>query len=467
MNGSRPRGHECRPRRREEGFSLLEVVIALAISVALLVAALTVFDRNSQLARLEAEMTEMQQSVRAVHLEVARTLRVAGRGGLAQNTPDKQLPDLGVAIEVVTNVADPARAVAPTFATSPEAVEGTDILRARGVFSTPIYQTHDNDETRTYLVLRDGSGAVTADPTLAREGEIHICALSPAGFPQPLDPFRQAIGNESEEAILLASTADVGDYAVVKLVPGSSTDTSSVCDPGDATAGVKLAFAVSGDGGRADKYHELSPSGGAGLPSSLTSVAYAGLLEEYAYYVREIREESGVAGSPLMPRLSRARLYPNTGSPWGTDLATQESSVAVDVADDIFDFQVSLGLDSDQGGGSITDGTAAAVPLFESDDGGGDDWLFNSSEDDPGDPVWARPGPAGFAKPWLRAALYYVRISTVGRGGRPGASKYQAAALGALEDRTYDGSSDDDPDSDFQRHYQRWVLSTTFDLRNL
>jgi len=467
MNGSRPCGHEFRSTHREDGFSLLEVLIALAISVALLVAVLTLFDRNSQLARLEAEMTETQQSVRAVHLEVARALRSAGRGGLVQNTPVKRLPHLGVAIEVASNVAGADRVVAPALAGSPEAVAGTDILRARGVFSSPVYQSHDNDDARTFLVLRDASGTFIQDPTLAREGELHLCASSPAGFPQPLDPLREAIRTGSEEAIVLASSADLGEYAVVKLVPGRSAPTSAVCNPADPNGGVKLSFTVSGDGGRADRYHELSPSGGAGLPSSLTSVAYAAILEEYAYYVREIREDPGQAGSPLMPRFSRARLYPNTGSAWGTDAATQESSVAMDVADDIFDFQVSLGLDSAQGGGAIADGSAAAQPLYESADGQGDDWLFNSDQDDPAAPVWDRPGSAGLTEPWLRAGLYYVRISTLGRGGRPGASKYRAAALGSLEDRAYDGLSDDDPDSPIQRQYHRWVLSTTFDLRNL
>jgi hypothetical protein len=38
---------------------------------------------------------------------------------------------------------------------------------------------------------------------------------------------------------------------------------------------------------------------------------------------------------------------------------------------------------------------------------------------------------------------------------------------GRLADRVYDPSDPDDPDSDVQRRFRRWVVSTTIDLRNL
>lgn len=449
----------------EAGFTLIEMLIALTISVVLTAAVFGTFRLNSRVARVETAMTQMQQSVRAVHLEVGSRLRVAGRGGLFQGTPAKARPDLGAVIEIADNVTGAARDVLPTMANSPRAVEGTDILTVRGVFTTPIYQTFGNDESRSFLVLRDASGTVTGNPTLARSGQIQICNQSPSGFPQPLDPLREAITTGSQEALVLASNADAGDYGVVRIDTGSSLATSTLCNPADATAGVTLSFVVSGDGGRADQYRQLAASG-LGLPSSLTSVSFAALLEEYKYFVRDVREVPGDNTTQLLPRFSRARLYPNTGAPWGVDAAVQADSAATDIADDLLDFQVSLGLDSNQGGGSIEDGSAAAQTLFESANGRGDDWLFNSSEDNPQDPVWARPGSAVLTSPWLKARLFYVRITTVGRAFQPELG-YEAPVLTSLEDRTYDRSNPDDPDSSEQRQFRRWLLTTTIDLRNL
>lgn len=463
-------GHGAAPRRptgRQAGYTLIEALIALAIAVILIVAVLDLFDMNRRLARVEVHRTEMQQAVRAVHLEVASRVRVAGRGGLPQESTAKPWPDQGVVVEVASNVAGAERAVAPAMAGSPLAVEGTDILTLRGVMDGPIYYGFDDTEGRSYFVLRDGSGAVTGEPEDARAGEIHLCTRSPAGFAQPIEALRAAIRAGSEEAILLAGTGGGDAHGVVKLDPGASSLTSAVCDPADPDAGVRLAFVVAGDGGRADRYHALGTAG-AGLAPGLTSVAYAGLVEEYRYYVREVREDPGVAGSPLRPRLARARLYPNTGEPWGTDAATRAASVAEDVADDVLDFQVALGFDSSQGGGALEDGTLPldGEPVFESDDGSDDDWLFNHPDDDPRAVAWTRPGPASLTRPWLRARLFYLRLSTVGRADYP-VPQYAAEPLRRLADRTYDPSDDDDPDSQVQRRYRRWLVSTTIDLRNL
>lgn len=453
--------------RREAGFTLIEALIALVIAVVVIVAALDLFDFNRRLSRVEIHQTEMQQAVRAVHLEVASRIRVAGRGGALQGTAQKRWPDQGVVVEVASNVQGAARQVAPAAADPPEAVAGTDVLTLRGVMTGPIYYGFDNSEGRTYLVLRDGSGATAGDPAQVRAGEVHLCAVSPTGFAQPIEPLRAAIDSGSEEALLLAGTGGDGAYAVVKLDPSTSATTSAVCNPLDPSAGVRIGFVVSGDGGRADRYSQLGP-GGPGFPPGLTSVAYAGLLEEYRYYVREVREDPNDASSPLMPRLSRARLYPNTGEPWGTDAATRAESVATDVADDVLDFQVSLGFDSAQGGGALEDGTLPedGEPVFESADGDGDDWLFNGPDDDPRDPVWARPGSAVLTQPWLRARLFYVRLSTVGRAAYP-IPQYEAPELQRLADRVYDPGEADDPDSSLQRKYRRWLLTTTVDLRNL
>lgn len=458
----------ARPPRSGAGFTLLEALVALAVTVLAIVVVLGLFDFQRRLARVESERTEMQQAVRAVHLELADAIRGAGRGGLTQNGPARPRPDLGVTVELASNVQGDERLVAPAMADSPRAVAGTDVLTLRGVFGGAIYHGFDNTEDATYLVLRDVGGTVTGDPGSARTGEVHVCAVSPAGFPQPVGALRAAIEAGSEEAILLAGTSGEEAPALVKLAPAASAATSAQCNPLDPDAGVTLAFVVQGDGGRADAYHELSGAA-AGLPAGLTSVAWIGVLEERRYYLREVREVAGDDASPLIPRFARARLYPNTGMAWGFDAAAREASAAEDVADDLLDFQVSLAFDSVQGGGALEDGSLApdGDPAFESEDGEGDDWLFNAAGDDPLSAAWARPGNAVIARPWLRAELLYVRVSTVGRAGHPPGSAFEAPELGRLEDRTYDGASAGDPDSPWERRFHRWLLSTTIDVRNL
>lgn len=465
-----PPSRPCRPgppSRSARGFTLLEALVALAVTVLVITAVLGLFDFQRRVARVESERSQMQQAVRAVHLELADAIRRTGRGGLAQNSPARSRPDLGVAVELATNVTGADRLVAPAMADSPAAVAGTDVLTLRGILEGAIYHGFDDTEDATYLILRDAGGTVTGDPQAARRGEVHVCAVSPAGFPQPVEALRAAVAASSEEAILLAGTTGDDDYAVVKLDPGSSAPTSAQCNPLDPDAGVTLAFVVQGDGGRADAYHELSGAA-AGLPPTLTSVSWLGVLEEHRYYLREVREIPGDDASPLIPRLARARLYPNTGTGWGFDQAARASNVAMDIADDLLDFQVSLAFDSVQGGGALEDGSLApdGDPSFESEDGDADDWLFNGGSDDPLSVAWARPGNAVISKPWLRAELLYVRVSTVGRAGHP-VGDYQAPTLGGLEDRAYDGSSAGDPDSPWERQFHRWLLSTTIDVRNL
>src|SRR5205823_5422359 len=114
------------------------------------------------------------------------------------------------------------------------------------------------------------------------------------------------------------------------------------------------------------------------------------------------RREYAVAGdktSDLAPKLSRARVYPNTQTPWSDD----DTNWKVDIADNIFDLQVALGLDTpanDPGAGACTGGTIASddinCSIYESADGENDDWMYNGEKN---------TNPALFAN----STLYYIR----------------------------------------------------------
>src|SRR4029450_11250192 len=68
--------------RRQAGFTLVEMVIALFVLVILLVAVLSLFDFSNRVAKAQINVAEMQQSIRIAQDEMIRPVRMTGRGGL-------------------------------------------------------------------------------------------------------------------------------------------------------------------------------------------------------------------------------------------------------------------------------------------------------------------------------------------------------------------------------------------------
>ena len=89
-----------------------------------------------------------------------------------------------------------------------------------------------------------------------------------------------------------------------------------------------------------------------------------------------------------------------------------------------------------------------------------DDWLGNSSADNPTD------------RPMTRRVLYYVRISTLGRTARRD-PKYvapdfdPAAGEDYIENNNYDASPASEYKSGVNRQFRHRLLRTVVDLRNI
>lgn len=455
-------------RRREAGFTLAELAVTLIVMSQLIIAAALVFDFQNQVAKLQNETSELQQTARVSQLEVARYIRQAGRGGLLQQTPSLSQVNLGATVAVRNNVdSNTDRLVAVNTPDGPLAVRGSDILTIRGAFGSPIFLAEDNVSGTTFFVMRDDGGSVTRDSSEAVTGELHLCERSRNGWRQDLRQLRTAIDAAIQEAIVLQSTLRPDIYAVVALDPGNSNTSSAVCAAAGLGQGVQAAFDVSG--GIADLYRQLSPvTGTDGMMPNITNIAFAAILEEHAFFVREEREIAGDDGSAFTPSFARLRLLPNTGLIHGDPTAA-----LVDLGDNIMDFQVGMALDSTNGGAvEIATVPGNSPQILETDDGEDDDWLFNAAEDDATDPVWDRPLRPAAPDPatWRRARLYYLRLSMVGRTAQPEIrSDYLSPEIGDLEDREYDPSdtSGTDPDTLTQRRYLRRVVRASVDLRNL
>ncbi|HEY9420248.1 MAG TPA: prepilin-type N-terminal cleavage/methylation domain-containing protein [Thermoanaerobaculia bacterium] len=410
---------------RQAGFTLVEMIVSLAITALLLVGVLATFDLNSRITRVETHVADMQQSLRIAQDDIVRTVRMSGRGGLDLADVANPLPQ-GVAISFRDNVADNQLMVA----TDPETriVPGTDVLTVRGVLGT-LYQSN---------VAGSLTLVPAANPT---SGTLTLTDPSPGGAAQDLTPLKTAIADGVAEAILLVSTLDDTIHAVVELNPGAS-----IVDDKSVT----LAFRISGSA-QADAYGKLSPGGA--FPAALQNVAYAGILEEYRYYVREDHAIPNDRASDLTPKLVKARFFPGTDQPY----RGQAINARLDLADNILDLQVAFGFNTPNLGNRAQDSDYIGQDdqIAESANGVGDDWLFNATADQPTDAVWQNLPPE------------YVRISTLARTDRRDPDpNYRSPLLPArIENRAYPAT--DPANSDTERKFRRRRLQTVIDLRNL
>ncbi len=446
--------------RRESGFTIIELLIALLIAVEILIAAALVFDLHDRSARIHTQVAEMQQSLRVAQYDLARLLRMAGRGPL--NTPFQVNPGpparlIGGAVEVRNNVqeSDNSNQVA-LGRNRPLAVPGTDILTVRGCMNTSLYQI---DPVNDFQFV-----AGTATVTLP--------SISPVGIPQCLRPIAEQLpangGPGLSGSFLFGSVQDRSIYYVAQLVSAAVTEGDPMdCSPGAGLAKIQLQLTTNPN--------PLSP--GAFDPSM--GVALVCQLEEWRYYVRQVEGFAGPVGLTLsQPRLAKARMVPGTEDPFGGDLQNLE----LDLAEGIFDIQVALGFDSDYPAtdpstpgafGDDNNNTGVDDQVFEGvvyANRTTDDWLYNHENDDVSAIQWRQhqfPGNVGAAD------LLYVRFTLAARTTRPDV-RFEAGDVDGIEgdgaDRIEDNDYTRSPALAWKQgtnvNYRRRVLTTLVDLRN-
>lgn len=427
--------------RRQAGFTLVELVVAMAVSLMVLLAIFAALDMGNQVGRVEMDTAELQQSLRGAQRTLARELRMAGRGGLSP-IPVPGRPVFDTPALTVTNQVAAGTAIAPGFAALPTVRQDTDVVTVRGVFNAPIYQI--NAAQPASFVLAPDPDA----PTTAETGSMVITNPGPTGVPQDLTPLRDAIAAGRPEALILVSPLGPEVHAVVEL-------DASASDAANHPASVRVNFRVTG-GTHTAAYRALFPAPADGLPGTMRTVASVGLLEEYRYFLPDTEP----------PVLSRARFFPGTNDPWGTTAAEKAQSLTRDVAGGLVDLQVALAFDSSLGGGFFdqdADNEGDDDRILETTDGDADDWLFNSDDDDGSLDPWQ--GPWTTASP--RPQLYFVRFSFLGRTDRF-ERRYVAPALTSLEDRTYDEPlTPSDDDQRKAREFRRGMTTTVVEMRNL
>jgi len=415
---------------RQRGFTLIEVSVSLIVTIIVLLGVLALFDFSNRLTRVQTNISDMQQSLRVAQNDAVRLIRMAGRGGL----PLGSLPT-GTAVVIANNVADNTH-IGGTAAT-PEVVPGSDVLTVRGVFAAPTYQVKTADNTAFSLLP---AGAPT-------HGTVRIDIKTPTGIPQDLAALKDAFDKDRPEALLLVGSQGSDVWAVVEFDKANS----NVSNPSQFTIGFKISGGI-----HTTDYVKFSSAGAGVFPPELKAVSFVGLLEEYRFYVRREYAVPGDKTTDLAPKLSRARVYPGTQAPWDAD----EENWHSDVADNIFDLQVALGLDTpakDPAVGACAAGTIRSddrhCGIYESADGESDDWMYNGE---------ANTNAALFAG----SNLYYIRLSTLARADRRD-KDYEAPTLVRVEDNKYNTPETTVFNSDEERMYRRRILRTVIDMRNL
>lgn len=278
--------------RREAGFTLIELLVSLAVTAVLILGVLATFDLSSRMNRVQMSVADLQQSMRVAQNEVVKMARMAGRGGLPANQ----------AVVLTNNVASGTKLV--TAATDSEVLEGTDIIRLRGVISGSLYQVE-------YL-----DGNVFNAPNASGDGGWVTVIDHAAGVPQNIaalkDAFDPAKGGKADETLILVTPFDT--YFVVEA--NGTVDKDDVKGTYD---GLQIQFKQTA---------AINAAMGGRPVNEQTAVAYLGVLEEYAFYVRK-------DGTGNSPKLARARLAPGTSAAYKGDL----NNAMMDIADNIMDLQ--------------------------------------------------------------------------------------------------------------------------------
>lgn len=439
-----------RPDSREvAAFSVIELVVAMAIMVEVLIVVLILFDVNQSVTRVQTQVADLQQNQRISQYEISRMVRMAGRGGL----PRRLAVDIGAAGVNHDIVND---------ANSPVAMENTDIITIRGVFSDPVWHINARDP------------ASYTPSTAGVPGEITIVSVSPDGISQETTPLEEldAAGAGSGEALLMVSQADDLIWGVAAIDRVTCTSAGDINGDGTDDTSCRVEFADAADA-RSVAYSgaftgqddhacsdPASPNCRFTHPvwSTVTRVGWAGILEEYRYYIREEFIVPGDNTSGLRPRLSRARVYPNTDEVWNGEI----ENARVDISDNVIDLQAALAIDLDLDGAINPPPTPPVVspppPLPAPEV---DEWIMNAADtnlvDSDGNDV----------PDWAERTAHYLRFTLLTRTERPERG-YTDRALQSIEDHIYnEPTAPTNPAQVLERAHRRRQATTTVEFRNL
>lgn len=194
-------------RMTQRGFTLVELIVAMAISLVVLGAVLKLFDNSQRSYVIQEDVAEMQQNVRTAKIFLERDIRMAGAG-----IPDFSFGgDILYPVESENNV-DGTAGVASAI---PDIVSGSDLIRIRYKNFSVGACGNDPDgllpscDTLPQLTLagempEDSAEAIVNEDLTAGVGWDASCYCAGTDFTQPTPgmPFIVTSADGSRSAVL-------------------------------------------------------------------------------------------------------------------------------------------------------------------------------------------------------------------------------------------------------------------------
>jgi len=322
-------------RHLEAGFSLMEAMVALLLLTLIIGAFLVMMNTFSGLVKIQGNIADTTENMRYTMAALVRVTRMAGTGGLPIVYPNAAGNLAPLAVDVANNVNASTgftSAISSTNWTaiaSRPAVAGTDVLRIRGVMTSPQYDVFGGNFNQpvnpTYIDVPETSPWST-DP------------LNPSfnDMSQPLNaagkPFLISLQFPLDIAPSIGGLRRYAAYRIVEATNVASSGTS----PNEVQ---RFTFDDS-------IYSSFNPGGLAPVPSTQ---AYAcGYLDDFIFYVAENN-----FGEPSLYRL---RIDDDVAGPF----------TAEELVPNVSNFQVALGCDLNVDGSLtanewfLSEGNAAA-----------------------------------------------------------------------------------------------------------
>jgi prepilin-type N-terminal cleavage/methylation domain-containing protein len=257
---------------RRAGFTLIEVVVAMAVFAIFMIGILNLLDSSTKISEIEKSLADTQENVRFAAYHMMRTVRMTGGAGMPF-AGDVAGSGSWLAGEVVSNQTGSLSTPYPIGTL--DVLDGSDIVTIRGFFEIPPFFV---DKTDVNVPL----GRIEITESIGAH-EIN------AGF--------DAVDADALEGrgLVFMGELDRSQYAVGQV---------GACPPIDGTKPDRTLTLMISDSPAA-WWTGLNPSGTATTPSF--EVYQVGVLDTYTYFVdpefrlMRLRADGSAQGATLQP----------------------------------------------------------------------------------------------------------------------------------------------------------------------
>jgi prepilin-type N-terminal cleavage/methylation domain-containing protein len=264
--------------KRNAGFTLIELVVAVAVFAIFFIGILNMLDSSSKVSREQSALADVQENVRYATYHIMRTARMIG----ASSMPiARSAPSVAWVAADIRNNSSGTETIVPFGSITVQA--GSDVVTLRGLFEHspfPVQRYDVNLGTGT-IVIRESVGT----------RQINDFTGLPAS-----DAF-------SGRGLLLMGMGELGDtsYRVVEVLGGAAM-------AGTAPNRTLTLNFVSGNA----PWEALNPGGSYIVPTF--EVYRIGILESYTYYVdpeftlMRRRVATGASGEPVAVQIGNLQV---------------------------------------------------------------------------------------------------------------------------------------------------------------